>query len=138
MHQIDALRHLADAEAAGAGLNWLRAPHNDVNVSSLHEADGRWVVSTTNERATEESVHEYADRAAAIEDFVSRIDKELVNALLQQRNKTADDLGSLGAYRGEIAAVGRFGSPGGGVQVQLPLPVEILQVLGVLREIPLH
>ncbi|WP_027466438.1 hypothetical protein [Curtobacterium sp. UNCCL17] len=74
MHQIDALRHLADAEAAGAGLNWLRAPHNDVNVSSLHEADGRWVVSTTNERATEESVHEYADRAAAIEDFVSRID----------------------------------------------------------------
>lgn len=64
--------------------------------------------------------------------------KELVNALLQLRKKTADDLGSLGAYRAEIAAVGRFGSPGGGVQVQLPLPVEILQVLGVLREIPLH
>ncbi|NQX24458.1 TNT domain-containing protein [Curtobacterium sp. VKM Ac-2852] len=84
-----------------------------------------------------EVVHDVGDLRGAY-DALDGDHKELVNALLQQRNKTADDLGSLGAYRGEIAAVGRFGSPGGGVQVQLPLPVEILQVLGVLREIPLH
>lgn len=84
-----------------------------------------------------EVVHDVGDLRGAY-DALDGDHKELVDALLQQRKKTADDLGSLGAYRGEIAAVGRFGSPGGGVQVQLPLPVEILQVLGVLREIPLH
>ncbi|WP_420368210.1 TNT domain-containing protein [Curtobacterium sp. L1-20] len=84
-----------------------------------------------------EVVHDVSDLRGAY-DALDADHKELVDALLQQRKKTADDLGSLGAYRGEIAAVDRFGSPGGGVQVQLPLPVEILQVLGVLREIPLH
>jgi hypothetical protein len=84
-----------------------------------------------------EVVHDISDLRGAY-DALDADHKELVDALLQQRNKTVDDLGSLGAYRGEIAAVDRFGSPGGGVQVQLPLPVEILQVLGVLREIPLH
>ncbi|WP_176491530.1 TNT domain-containing protein [Curtobacterium sp. 'Ferrero'] len=62
--------------------------------------------------------------------------KDLVDALLKNRGKSPADLASLGTFRGDIAAVDRFGSPGGGVQVQLPLPVEILKVLGVLRELP--
>lgn len=200
MDDVDATRELAVAEAAGIRCCWMRRPSNEADMPSIYVMDGGWRVSTTNERATEESVKDYSDREEAIGDFVKRVHgfveyqsdgsrrcpgggrrqhvdvyderglpyledanqyhqyevvhdvgdlggaydaldgdhKELVDALLQQRNKTADDLGSLGAYRGEIAAVGRFGSPGGGVQVQLPLPAEILQVLGVLREIPLH
>ena len=90
MHEIDALRHLADAEAAGVGFNWLRPPRNDVNVTSLYEADGRWVVSTTDERATEETVHEYADREAAIEDFVSRIDASVSLVEWRGRRTSAD------------------------------------------------
>ena len=90
MHEIDALRHLADAEAAGGGFNMLRPPHNDVNASSLYEADGHWVVSTTVERATEETVHEYADREAAIEDFVSRIDASVSLVEWRRRRTSAD------------------------------------------------
>ncbi|WP_412163971.1 hypothetical protein [Curtobacterium flaccumfaciens] len=89
MREIDALRHLADAEAAGVGYNWLRTPHNDVNMSSFYEADGHWVVSTTNERATEESVQEYADREAAIEDFVSRVDASVSLVEWRKRRTSA-------------------------------------------------
>jgi hypothetical protein len=62
--------------------------------------------------------------------------KELIDAFLQGRGKTADDLETLETYPGELAAVDRFGSPGGAVRVQLALPVEFLQVLGILRELP--
>jgi hypothetical protein len=73
MDEIDATRHLAVAESAGIGFNWLRAPHNDMNVSSIYEVDGRRVVSTTDERASEEAVHEHADYESALKDFVSRV-----------------------------------------------------------------
>jgi len=82
-----------------------------------------------------EILHDVGDLRGAY-DSLDGDHRELVDALLQGRGKTADDLETLKSFRGEIAAVERFGSPGGGVQVQLPLPVEILQVLGILREIP--
>lgn len=87
MDETDATRHLAVAESAGIGYNWLRAPHNDMNVSSIYEVDGRWVVSTTDERASEEAVHEYADYESALEDFVSRVNASVSLIEWRRRNK---------------------------------------------------
>ncbi|MBA8991735.1 hypothetical protein FHW23_003013 [Curtobacterium pusillum] len=68
----------------------MRRPSNEVDVACIYETDAGWRVSTTNERATEESIREYSDRAAAVEDFVNRVEGfvrygELRKRLLAQR-----------------------------------------------------
>ncbi|MFJ3385878.1 MULTISPECIES: hypothetical protein [unclassified Curtobacterium] len=73
MDDIDATRDLALAEASGIRFNWMRSPDNDTRMTSIYEDAGRWIVSTTNERATEESVKEYDDRGEAVTYFVSRV-----------------------------------------------------------------
>jgi hypothetical protein len=70
---IDAAAERASAEAAGIPFNWMLAPHNDANTASIYEVDGVWRVSTTDDRATEESIEDYSDRGAAVDDFVSRV-----------------------------------------------------------------
>lgn len=61
-------------------------------------------------------------------------DKELVqdinDFMVYKKIKSYDDLIS---YKGEIAP--GFGSSGGGIQYQLPLPVDILEKLGFLKMI---
>lgn len=89
MGDIDGARHLAVAEAAGIGFNWMHAPHNDLEVSSIYRRNGRWVVSTTDERASEEGVHEYLDHEAALDDFVSRVNASV--RLIEWRNREALD-----------------------------------------------
>ncbi len=55
--------------------------------------------------------------------------------LLAERGRSVDDLASMKTLQGEIAGSARFASPGGGIQIKLPLPVETLEVLGLLREL---
>ena len=73
MDDIDVTRELAVAEAAGIRFCWMQRPLNAVNVASIYEIDDGWRVTTTNERATEESVKDYSDREAAIGDFIMRV-----------------------------------------------------------------
>ncbi|OEI68644.1 MULTISPECIES: hypothetical protein [unclassified Curtobacterium] len=73
MDDIDATRELSSAEAAGVPFRWMEQPSNDVNTACIYETIHGWRVSTTDERATEESVHDYVDRPAAVDDFVSRV-----------------------------------------------------------------
>ena len=87
MDDIDVMRELAVAEAAGVPFCWMRQPSNDVNTPCIYETADGWRVSTTNERSTEESVDDYSDRSAAVDDFVSRVQgsvryKELRKKLL--------------------------------------------------------
>ncbi|MCA5923429.1 hypothetical protein [Curtobacterium oceanosedimentum] len=87
MDDIDVMRELALAEAAGAPFCWMRRPSNDANTPCIYETADVWRVSTTNERSTEESVDDYSDRSAAVGDFVSRVQgsvryKELRKKLL--------------------------------------------------------
>ncbi|WP_176491531.1 hypothetical protein [Curtobacterium sp. 'Ferrero'] len=87
MDDIDATRELALAEAAGVPFCWMQRPSNDVNTPCIYEIEDGWRVSTTDERASEESVSDYSDRAAAVQDFVSRVQgavryKELRKKLL--------------------------------------------------------
>lgn len=81
------MRELASAESAGIPFCWMRRPSNDVDTPCIYETADGWRVSTTKERCTEESVTDHADRAAAIDDFVSRVRgfvryRELREALL--------------------------------------------------------
>lgn len=73
MDDIDATRELALAEAAGVPFRWMERPSNDVNTPCVYEIIDGWRVSTTDERATEESVRDYVDRSAAVDDFVGRV-----------------------------------------------------------------
>lgn len=59
---------------AGIPVCWMLRPSNDVNVACIYETENGWRVSTTDERGTEQSIREYGDRDAAIEDFLSRVD----------------------------------------------------------------
>lgn len=85
---IDATRDLAVAEAAGIRFNWMRSPDNDTLMTSIYEDAGRWIVSTTNERATEEGVKEYDDREGAVTDFVSRINASVRVAEWRKRKNS--------------------------------------------------
>lgn len=89
MDEIDAMRELALAEAAGVPFCWMRRPSNDVDTPCIYETADGWRVSTTNERSTEEFVNNYSDRSAGVDDFVSRLRgfvryKELREKLLGQ------------------------------------------------------
>lgn len=64
---------LRRASDGGIPFNWMRAPHNDADTASIYAVENGWRVSTTNERATEESIEYYADRADAVEDFLDRV-----------------------------------------------------------------
>ena len=56
---------------------------------------------------------------------------EDINSFMKYKNiKSYDD---LICYKGEIAA--GFGSTGGGIQYQLPLPVDVLEDLGMIKKI---
>lgn len=89
MDEIDAMRELALAVAAGVPFCWMRRPSDDVDTPCIYETADGWRVSTTNERSTEESVNNYSDRSAGVDDFVSRLQgfvryKELREKLLGQ------------------------------------------------------
>lgn len=89
MDEIDAMRELALAEAAGVPFCWMRRPSNDVDTPCIYETADGWRVSTMNERGTEEFVNDYSDRSAGVDDFVSRLRgfvkyKELREKLLGQ------------------------------------------------------
>ncbi len=73
MDDIDATRELALAEAAAVPFRWMERPSNDSYTPCIYETVNGWRVSTTDERAKEESVHDYVDRPAAVNDFVSRV-----------------------------------------------------------------
>lgn len=98
MDDIDAGRHLAVAEAAEIRFNWMHAPHDEPDVSSIYRRNGRWVVSTTDERASEEGVHEHLDHEAALDDFVSRVNASV--RLIEWRNR--EGIGCTGQRPGNV------------------------------------
>lgn len=61
------------AEAEGVSFRWMERPSNDVNTPCIYGTADGWRVSTTNERATEESVDDHVDRQTAVDDFESRL-----------------------------------------------------------------
>jgi hypothetical protein len=94
MDDIDATRELALAEAAGVPFCWMRRPSNDVNTPCIYETADGWRVTTTNGRSTEESVNDHPDRAAAVDDFVNRVQghvryEELRKKLLGHERRSA-------------------------------------------------
>ncbi|MDB1953174.1 MULTISPECIES: glycohydrolase toxin TNT-related protein [Clostridium] len=79
--------------------------------------------------------YELTDDLSKLSDYIRNCtDKELVqdinDFMVYKKIKSYDDLIS---YKGEIAS--GFGSIGGGIQYQLPLPLDILEELGFLKTI---
>jgi hypothetical protein len=77
--------------------------------------------------------YEFTDDLSKLSDYIRNCtDKELVqdinNFMAYKKIKSYYDLIS---YKGEIAS--GFGSSGGGIQYQLPLPVDILEELELLK-----
>ena len=73
MGDIDATRDISLAEAAGVPFCWMTRPSNDVTTACISETEYGLRVSTTNERATEESIKDYSDGGDAVRDFVERV-----------------------------------------------------------------
>ncbi|ROR29204.1 transposase [Mobilisporobacter senegalensis] len=79
--------------------------------------------------------YELTDDLSKLKSYITNCkDKDLVQDIQDymsyKKIKSYDD---LIAYKGEIAS--GFGSTGGGIQYQLPLPVDILEDLGLLKMI---
>lgn len=71
--------------------------------------------------------------AAARYDQLSPSDREIVDAGLEYFGKDINDLGAVA--RGEAAAIPAWGLPGGATQDKLPVSVEMLDLLGLIREV---
>ncbi|SHO48101.1 glycohydrolase toxin TNT-related protein [Anaerocolumna xylanovorans] len=79
--------------------------------------------------------YEFTDDLSKLKEYITTCkDEELVKEIdsyMEYKNiKSYDELKS---YQGKIA--GGFGSDGGGIQYQLPLPVNILEELGIIKKI---
>lgn len=71
MNRTDAERVIS-AESLTAGV-WFARPDQLANRVAIYGSSGRWVVSVTGERGTEEGVRTFGSESDALEDFVARL-----------------------------------------------------------------
>lgn len=79
--------------------------------------------------------YELADDLNKVKDYITACeDKELVSKIKSYMDvKNINSYDELISYKGQIAP--GFNSNGGGIQYQLPLPVDLLEQLGMLKKI---
>ena len=87
------------------------------------------------EDASKYHQYEFTDDLSNLKDYITACkDTKVVESINEYMEyKKIESYDDLKSYKGGIAS--GFGSEGGGIQYQLPLPVNILEQLGIIKQV---